>query len=181
MSVVRKFHVPNRLATIMKQKGGIYAHEAISRAEAGVETMREECLQTIVDTMAEIDERFGPASDRDNAQFEELYVLGLRIIDVSGFVTETRLDRAVASLCTLVDNCSEKGRWRWPAVDVHLDAMKLLYANGEALGVEACEAVLDGLYQVSKHKPPEIEAAVEAPRAQAAPDVETQTPAPPQA
>ena len=155
MSVVRKFHVPNRLGEVMKKKGGIYAHEAITRAEAGVESMREECLQTITDTLAEIEARFGPAADREHAEFEELYVLGLRVIDVSGFVVETRLDRAMASLCTLADSCGEKGRWRWPAVDVHLDAIKLLYANGEALGAEACEAVLEGLYKVSKHRPAE--------------------------
>ncbi|WP_269715608.1 chemotaxis protein CheE [Caulobacter sp. NIBR2454] len=153
MSVARSFHVPNRLGAVMRRAGGIRANEAIARAEAGVEQFREESLKTIGEIMAQLDERFGPTAERDGADFEELYTLVLRMIDVSGFVTHTGLDRSAVSLCTLVDTMAERGRWRWPAVDVHLDAMRLLWTQGETLAEGEREAVIDGLYKVSKHKP----------------------------
>ncbi|MDG2521019.1 chemotaxis protein CheE [Caulobacter segnis] len=153
MSVARTFHVPNRLGAVMRRPGGIRASEAIERAETGVEQFREECLKTIGEVMVELDARFGPNAEREGADFEALYTLVLKLIDVSGFVSHTGLDRAAISMCTLVDTMSERGRWRWPAVDVHLDAMRLLWTQGETLSEGEREAVIEGLYKVSKHKP----------------------------
>ncbi|MDR7231574.1 hypothetical protein J2X45_002674 [Caulobacter sp. BE264] len=153
---VRKFKPPNRLAKMIKERGGLLAQDAIAAAEAGVESLREASLAALDETLAEIEARFSRAAeDREAESFEALYVLASRIIDVSAFVTGTGLDRAAMSLCGLADNCAEAGVWRWDAVDVHLNALKLLRAAGASLPAAQRDSMLQGLYKVSHFRPDE--------------------------
>ena len=153
---VRKFKPPNRLAKMIKERGGLLAQDAIAAAEAGVESLREASLAALDETLAEIEARFGRAAEsREAESFEALYVLASRIIDVSAFVAGTGLDRAAMSLCGLADNCAEAGVWRWDAVDVHLNALKLLRAVGASLPEAQRDSMLQGLYKVSHFRPDE--------------------------
>ena len=43
------------------------------------------------------------------------------------------LDDAARAFCDLADICSEVGRWDWPAVDVHIAALHMLRATGDAM------------------------------------------------
>lgn len=153
---VRKFRPPNRLASMIKARGGILAQDAIIAAEAGVESLREASLAALDATLAEIDGRFGAAAEgRDGEAFDALYLLGSRIIDVGQFVSDSGVDKAAMSLCTLADSMAEAGVWRWDAVDVHLNALKLLRAMGAELPEKQRAAMLEGLYQVSHYRPGE--------------------------
>jgi hypothetical protein len=153
---VRKFRPPNRLASMIKERGGILAQDAIIAAEAGVESLREASLAALDETLAEIERRFGKAAEgRDSEPFDALYLLGSRIIDVGQFVSDSGVDKAAVSLCTLADSLAEAGVWRWDAVDVHLNAFKLLRAMGAQLPAAQREAMLEGLYQVSHYRPHE--------------------------
>ena len=153
---VRKFRPPNRLANMIKERGGILAKDAIVAAEAGVETLREASLAALDETIAEIDRRFGKGVEgRESESFEGLYLLSSRIIDVGHFVSDVGIDKAAVSLCSLADSLAEAGAWRWDAVDVHLNALRLLRAMGTELAAAEREAMLEGLYQVSRHRPDE--------------------------
>lgn len=153
---VRKFRPPNRLAALIKDKGGILAQDAIVAAEAGVESLREASMVALDDALGEIERRFGKgAPDRDSESFESLYLLASKVIDVSMFVAEAGIDKAAMSLCGLADSCMTGGAWRWDAVDVHLKGLKLLRAMGAQLPVEQRDAMLQGLYRVSQYKPDE--------------------------
>ncbi|MBO9544077.1 chemotaxis protein CheE [Caulobacter sp.] len=153
---VRKFRPPNRLASLIKDKGGILAKDAVAAAEAGVETLRESSMAALDEALGEIERRFGKsAPDRATASFEALYLLASRVIDVSMFVSDAGVDKAAMSLCGLADSCGTAGVWRWDAVDVHLNALKLLRAHGAELLPEQRDAMLEGLYQVSHYKPEE--------------------------
>ncbi|WP_297512185.1 chemotaxis protein CheE [uncultured Caulobacter sp.] len=154
---VRKFRPNNRLSTLIKQKGGVLAQDAIAAAERGVESLRESSLAALDQTLAEIDRRFGKdALGRQAETFDALYLLGSRIIDVGAFVSDSGVDKAAVSLCTLADDCAETGAWRWDAVDVHLNALRLLRSVGASLPADQREAMLEGLYQVSHfHRPEE--------------------------
>lgn len=153
---VRKFQPPNRLAKMIKERGGLLAQDAIAAAEAGVESLREASLSALDETLAEIEARFGKAAENREAEsFEALYVLASRIIDVSAFVAGTGLDRAAMSLCGLADNCAEAEAWRWDAVDVHLNALKLLRSVGASLPAAQRDSMLQGLYKVSHFRPDE--------------------------
>ncbi len=153
---VRKFRPPNRLAAMIKDKGGILAKDAVAAAEAGVESLREASMAALDEALAEIERRFGRAAqNRADESFEVLYLLASKVIDVSVFVADAGIDKAAMSLCGLADSCAEAGAWRWDAVDVHLNALKLLRAMGAQLPVEQRDAMLQGLYQVSHYRPEE--------------------------
>lgn len=145
--------VPNRVGAVMAKPGGVSAREAIRRSEAGVETLRGPGMATIDARLAEIESRFGPAAaSREGESFEDLYSLCTQIIDASIFVRGTGLDDAVRAFCDLVDLCSEIGRWDWPAVDVHIDALRMLRSAGGAMDKAQRDAVISGLIKVTRKR-----------------------------
>jgi hypothetical protein len=152
MSVVRKFRPPNRLARLVKERGGLMAKDAIAAAEVGVESLRETCMAELDEALAEIERRFARGTARESESFETLYALTLRIIDVSAFVADAGVDQAAISLAALTDSCTEAGVWRWDAVDVHLNALRLLRSVGASLPVADRQSMLEGLYKVSHRK-----------------------------
>lgn len=153
MTVVRKFRPPNRLARLMKDRGGMMAKDAIAAAEVGVESLREASLSVLDEALAEIERRFGPGTaGRESESFETLYALTLKMIDVSIFVADAGVDQAAISLAAITDSCAETGVWRWDAVDVHLHALRLLRTIGASLPEADRQAMLEGLYKVSHRR-----------------------------
>jgi hypothetical protein len=152
MSVVRKFRAPNRLSMLVKANGGVMAKDALAAADAALEPLRAESLAVLDAALAEIEVRFGrpAAATRASQAYRDLYALALRIIDVSGFLPGSCVDQAAISFCALVDNCAEADAWRWDAVDVHINALRLLRTSG--LGADQRRAVIDGLNKVSQRR-----------------------------
>jgi hypothetical protein len=150
MSVVRKFRAPNRLSTLVRAEGGRLAQDALAAADAALEPLRAESLAELDAAMAEIESLFGKsaAATRAAGAYRDLYGLVLRIIDVSGFLPGSCVDQAAISFCTLIDNCAEADAWRWDAVDVHINALRLLRTVD--LNPEQRRAVIDGLNKVSQ-------------------------------
>ena len=144
---------PNRLRTAMAAPGGFSAREAIRRSEAAVDTLREPCLAAIDAALTQIEQGFGAAAaERDQRDFEVLYVLATRIIDSSIAVRNSGLDDAARALCDLADLSGEIGRWDWPSVQVHIEALKMLRANGEAMTKDQRRAVIEGLMKVTRKR-----------------------------
>jgi hypothetical protein len=152
MSVVRKFRAPNRLSMLVKASGGVMAKDALAAADAALEPLRAESLAVLDAALAEIEARFGrsAAATRATGTYQELYTLALRIIDVSGFLPGSCVDQAAISFCALVDNCAEANAWRWDAIDVHINALRLL--RGGELSADQRRAVIDGLNKVSQRR-----------------------------
>lgn len=148
---VRKFRPPNRLAAMIKDRGGILAKDAVAAAEANVEALRESSLASLDAALEAIEARFGPAAQgRASEDFEALYTMTLKIVDVSGFAADAGVDEAAVSLCALADACAEAQAWRWDAVDVHLSALRLLRNVGASLPAEQRRGMLDGLHKVAQ-------------------------------
>uniref|UniRef100_B0T4C4 CheE protein n=1 Tax=Caulobacter sp. (strain K31) TaxID=366602 RepID=B0T4C4_CAUSK len=152
MSVVRKFRAPNRLSMLVRASGGRMAKDVLAAADAALEPLRAESLGVLDAALVEIETRFGrsAAATRGAGTFQELYTLALRIIDVSGFLPGSCVDQAAISFCALVDNCAEAGAWRWDAIDVHINALRLL--RGNDLSPDQRRAVIDGLNKVSQRR-----------------------------
>lgn len=153
MKPVKMIRPPNRLRAAMAASGGLSAREAIRRSEAAVDTLREPCLAAIDGAIAQIELRFGAAAaGRDGEDFETLYRLSTHIIDSSIVVRNSGLDDAARALCGLADLSGEMGRWDWPAVQVHIEALKMLRAAGEAMTKEQRNAVIEGLMKVTRKR-----------------------------
>lgn len=152
MSVMRKFRAPNRLSMLVRADGGMMARDALAAADAALEPLRAESLAVLDAALAKIEARFGrsAAATRASGVHQELYTLALRIIDVSGFLPDSCVDQAAISFCALVDNCAEAGVWRWDAVDVHINALRLLRTTD--LSPDQRRAVIDGLNKVSQRR-----------------------------
>jgi hypothetical protein len=158
MTEVREFRAPNPLAAIT-QNGGMLISEALGAANEALKDMRKPSLRAIDRLLAAMNQHFGPSSRRGDEDFQALYELAGRIIDVSSPVAEMQIDRAAFSLCELVDRCANQSRWDWPSVDVHLDALQLLRHSAAALKAPERKAILDGLDRVTERLPAAVEAA----------------------
>ncbi|MEJ0058817.1 MAG: hypothetical protein WDM79_04165 [Terricaulis sp.] len=74
---------------------------------------------------------------------EQVYELAVFVLDIAGIYMPA-LCRAAHSLCELVHRMKAAGKWDWPAIDVHVSAMRLLLEMKEGSDASA-KVVLDGL------------------------------------
>lgn len=150
MSEARKFKVETRLAMHAFRPGGMTVADALRRADAALEVMRNPCIETIDASIAEIEQRYGPAAvGREEQSFADLYSLSSKIIDASVFLPGTDIDKAARALCQLTALCQAQDAWDWIALDLHIDALKMLRANGAALSEQMRSDVITGLNQVT--------------------------------
>jgi len=153
VSKARKFRVRSRLATLAFQSGGISANQALKQAEAAIEPLRAPGLAAIDAALSEIEARYGhSAAGRANENFEDLYRLSATIIDMALFVPNSGLDDAARSFCCLVDLSHELDLWAWDAIDVHIEALRLLRTAGAAMSAAQRRSILDGLIQVTRKR-----------------------------
>lgn len=146
MSVVRKYHVKTRLATLMRAPGGIHAGEAIRRSEEALAEHHEGCLNQIDLSLARLDTLLStPGFDP-----EEMYTTASGIVALCAVFTDGSLAEAARSLCELIDRASDGGRLDHSSIQVHLASLRLLHRTGA--GPEARAAILGGLAKVvEKH------------------------------
>ena len=153
MSEVRIFRVPNKLGHKILKTGGMKAMEALARGKRALDDMREPSLAQINGLISEIVRVYSRASRKGDEDFQELYQLASRIIDSAAPVSELEIDRAAFHLCELVDRCAGLGRWDWPAIDVHIDALQLLRLDGGKLPPEARAQIFLGLKKIHNRLP----------------------------
>lgn len=152
MTVVRKFKIPNRLRATLFSGGGKRIDEAVSDADAGLATLVEACLAAVADCIARIESGFGPrVADREANDMADLYRLSAAIIDACAPIEPKALADAARSLCDVLDHAMEGGRWDWPAVDIHIDALKLL-ASGMDLGEGGEQQLIQSLDKLRQHR-----------------------------
>lgn len=139
MSTVRKFRVKTRLASMIKEPGGIHVSEALKRGEEAIASHSEASLNMIDDCLARIEALFtDPKSDP-----EEMYRLSTDIVTLCAVLPDPALSEVARSLCELLDHSIEAGRLNHQAVQVHIASMKLLHRTG--LGPEASQEILESL------------------------------------
>jgi hypothetical protein len=141
MTVVRKFKIRNRLREVLFDGTGKRIDEAIADGEIALAELAESCMAAVQVCMAEIEAGYSSkVADRASRDPQGLYDIALRIIDACAPLEPKALADAARCLCDLLDFAIEAGSWPWPAVDVHIDALRLL-SSGMELG-EAGEAQL---------------------------------------
>ena len=152
MTVVRKFKIPNRLRATLFSGGGKRIDEAVADADVGLATLAEACLAAVNESIARIESGFGSqVAGREARDMVDLYRLSASIIDACAPIEPKALADAARSLCDLLDNAMDAGRWDWPAVDIHIDALKLL-ASGIDLGEVGEQQLIQSLEKLRQHR-----------------------------
>lgn len=158
MSEVKIFQVPNKLRDKILKKGGARVEESLAKADKALVAMRAPALAHIEGLIDQIVQIYGRASRNGDEAFLPLYMLSSQIIDSSAPLKDLEIDRAAFHMCELVDRCMGLGRWDWPSVDVHIDALQLLRLDQGKLPAAARAQIFLGLKQVYDRLPkPEIQ------------------------
>jgi len=121
-----KFRKPiNRLAWRVGQKG-VSRSDAIARATANVETMRDEGLLYIDSNLDRLEVLMSAARRGERPSLRELYESSDAIGGTAGVFGLPALGKAAFSLCELLSQFEELADWKPEAVEVHINGMRIL-------------------------------------------------------
>lgn len=139
MSEAKVYAVETRLGREAGRPGGLSMSELVAAAERGLERARDGVEAAV---RKNVEELVAMAADR-SAEAASVYACAARLVDVTGLYGARPLHSAAQSLCDLCDGESAPD---WPAVTVHVRALKLF---SDADGVEGqAGPVLEGLRKV---------------------------------
>ncbi len=159
MSDARIIRIKSRLSSAIG-RGGITAKEAIARADAAVEGIRQTLVDAIDAILAEMEVRFGESSpDGSEGDYEALYALASNIIDASACLNGSLIDKAAYALCDMVDLSAERGVWDRQTVEVHIMVLRLLRNGGPDMLPARRRRVVEGLRLVTAKRIGDVEAA----------------------
>jgi hypothetical protein len=149
MKSARTFAVDNELARLARTPGGRTVKEAVKAAELRVEAQRDVTIASLAGK-AEQMIAIAAAGKRgeDAACFDGIYDLSNAIYGLASSFGLKALAEAAFSLCDLADGFRSGEAVNWPAIDVHVDGVRLLAALGPGAGEAGAESILDGLRRV---------------------------------
>lgn len=144
---VRIFAVDNKLAQLAKTPGGRSVAEAVKAAEARVEAVRGASVATLAVTAEQLAAAAATSRASPEPTFDAIYEFSNAIYGVASTFQLNSLAQAAFSLCDIADSFRSGETVNWPAIDVHVDGIRLLSSLGEGAGA-AGEEVLTGLRRV---------------------------------
>ena len=146
MAGARQIFPQNRLALFVNTADGIPLAEALARADANIATLRPPGVSHLDAMLSELAGRAAEAPSHHVV--EQLYWQANELAGVAASFGLPSLGRAAHSLCELLDRLGDGG-WNAAAVQVHLEALRLLRGEDQgAISTEAVAAVLKGLDRV---------------------------------
>ena len=149
MSSARIFKVENQLAKVVKQPGGKTVDEHVKAAEVRIEGARGVTLASLIekaDAVAKMAAAGRKSSDPKT--FDGIYDLSNAIFGLAGAFGLKALAEAAFSLCDLADGFRSGDKPNWPAIDVHVDGIRLLAMLGDKAEAAGADTVLEGLRRV---------------------------------
>jgi hypothetical protein len=123
------FKYENRLAKSVSSRGGMTAAEALSRAQAAVEEVREPSLAEIDSSLKQIYElgdQMEAADAADEEALQRMYVCANRVVAMGGVFGLAELGKAAYSLCELISRFQTLDRFNYKMIRVHQDGLRLL-------------------------------------------------------
>lgn len=149
MSTVRIFPVENKLAELLREPGGRTAEQAVKAAEVRIEAQRDVTLAALIEKAEQMAALAAEnRGSHDPQVFARIYDLSNAIYGLAGVFALKALAEAAFSLCDLADSYRSGDEPNWPAVDVHMDGVRLLANLGEKAAAMGADTILDGLRQV---------------------------------
>ncbi len=126
MSKVRIYKVESRLSKLVRKPGGRTFAEALRSAEARVDAVRDSAARRLAEIAGELRELAQRGRARDFAALDALYGKANDIFALAGYAQMTALSQAAFSLCDLLTAADVGADVDWAAVEVHIDAIRLL-------------------------------------------------------
>ena len=147
MSKARFFFPDVRLKRLLREPGRITIGEALARADGAIDGMRDACLQSIDQKIAEIG-----ALDQDDVSDTNgrCYTLSNEIYAEAGMIKLTELSDVAHNLCDLLSAGGKQGA-STRAIRVHVDAMRALRSPAASASSELRRAVLGELHRLTAH------------------------------
>ncbi|TCS13171.1 hypothetical protein [Caulobacter sp. BK020] len=147
-SQVRKIRMRPRLAQLMAEKsGGMYVAEALKRADATLETLREPSLTGIDELIVALDALLvAEVGAEPAARIEGLYQLAANIIGLCGAERNVAVQVAARSLCELLDEADGLAPSTLAGIKVHVASIKLLHRAPDNPALQG--PILQGLASV---------------------------------
>lgn len=143
----RIFAVENHLARIAGKPGGRKVADAVKAADERVESVRGASVAALGKKAEQLSAAAAACRAAGGQSFDGVYNVSNAIYGVASTFQLTALSQAAFSLCDLADGFRGGEPVNWPAVDVHVDGIRLLIALGDKAGA-AGEEVLGGLRRV---------------------------------
>ena len=144
MSDVRTTKIKSTLARQLARPGGRTLAEAQRLAETGLQSHKAGVMEDLGRLIGQLETLCAAAAPEGR---DRVYVLAAALVDMAGFFDTGPLYSAGYSLCDLSDRMQAAGAWSWPAVEVHVKALRLILAGGCKVGAES-EVLLQGLRSV---------------------------------
>jgi hypothetical protein len=149
MNPVRVFKIDNPLAKVVTTPGGKTIEQAVRAAEGRIESVREACVAALAEKSEQLVALAAAGRSGDNPQaLDRVYAAANAIYGIAGAFDLTPLAHAAFSLCDLAHGFRGGQPVNWPAVDVHVDGIRLLATMGPQIGAAGAESILDGLKRV---------------------------------
>ena len=133
----------------MARPGGRTMAEAVQAANAGLDSHREQGMESLATTLARLE---AVCAARAEGAEAEVYDLASAFTDMAGFFDTGPLYVAAISLCETSDRMRVGGCWQWPSVDVHVRALRLILAAG-CQDNETSRVLLEGLASIVARLP----------------------------
>lgn len=145
MTETRLSKIKSSLARKMAAPGGRTVAEAISRADAGLESHREEGMRALAISLAGLETA---CLAREPGSEPHVYEQAAALLDMAGFFDTGPLYAAAFSLCEVSDRMIAAETWDWPSAAVHVRALRLILTDGCQEG-ESSRLILEGLAAIA--------------------------------
>jgi hypothetical protein len=123
--------------------------QALKAAEERIESVRDVSVASLIeksDLMAAAAAAARESGDPES--FGAVYDLSNAIYGIASAFALNALAEAAFSLCDLTDHFRNGGEANWPAIDVHVDGIRLLASLREKAGAQGAESIMQGLRRV---------------------------------
>ena len=150
MTIIRK-KFPNPLASTLSHVRGLSLEAATAAAEANLALIRDDCLASLDQGLAVIYQGIPElCQGKLETHAEAIYQAANQVLALGGLCKLAALGKAAFCLCDLIDRGRVTGRWSAPALETHLQALKLLRHPPANYDPKAEDAIIAGLLKVIK-------------------------------
>jgi hypothetical protein len=132
-----------RLATMIDESGGVTVGKALEHADELLGDLKAESLQVVEAAVAALEAMTATAPANPGPWLEDIYRLAADVLKGVGPFGLEDMAKASFSLSELADRFRESGRCELAPIQVHVQSLRLLLANG--LPAAAREEILKGL------------------------------------